>query len=102
MPPDPALAHPHACEYNGILYLIGYRSGAQYLRRSADRGTTWLSFSDGVEERLVTSPADPVRAAITKLDTQGRPLVVAVSVGGVIDVHLSCDDGETWRLEGRV
>jgi hypothetical protein len=102
MSPEAALAHPHACEYNGVLYLVGYRAGAQYLRRSADRGATWLPFSDDGIEHCIATPADPARAAITKLDTQGRPLVVAVSVGGGIEVHLSEDDGETWRLESRV
>ena len=97
-----ALAHPHACEYNGILYLVGYRAGAQYLRRSADRGVTWLLFGDAAVERCIASSADPVRAAITKLDTQGRPLVAAVSAGGGIEIHMSDDDGETWRLESRI
>lgn len=102
MAPGPTLAHPCACEYNGILYLVGYRSGAQYVRRSADRGVTWLAFGDGAIDRCIASPADPVRAAITKLDTQGRPLVAAVSASGEIAVYLSEDDGETWRLESRV
>ena len=34
------LSHAMAFEYNGLLYVIGYRAGGQYLRRSADGGRT--------------------------------------------------------------
>lgn len=89
-------------EYGGIWYVVGYRDGGQHLRKSVDGGQTWLRFADGSEERLVASPADATRAGLVKLDTQGRPLVVAVQRAPAIDVYVSVDDGETWVKESEV
>ncbi len=95
-----ALEHPCACEYNGVLYVIGYRDGGQYLRRSLDGGKSWVPFRDGSEERLVAEPASAQRAGLVKVDCQGRGLLAAVATGQKINVYLSRDDGETWELEG--
>jgi hypothetical protein len=94
------LSHAMAFEYNGLLYVIGYRAGGQYLRRSTDSGKTWLPFADGSEERLVAMPADEQRVAFVKMGSQGRALVVGVSRYPEIEVYVSRDDGETWEQEG--
>ena len=96
------LAHPNAVEYNGILYLTGYRDGAQHLKRSADGGRTWLRFGDGSEESLIGAPSDDERAGLLKMDSQGRRLLAAVPNWPVIDIYLSVDDGETWTKESSV
>ena len=90
------LAHAMAFEYNGLLYVIGYRAGGQYLRRSADNGQTWLEFADGSAEKLVAMSADEQRVAFVKMASQGRALVVGVSRYPDIVVYVSRDDGETW------
>ena len=96
------LSYPMAFEHNGLVYLIGYRGGAQYIRRSADGGETWLPFGDGATEKLVASPSDADRVAFVKMDTQGCRLVVGVPNYPNIDIYISADDGETWELEGRL
>lgn len=93
------LSHVIGFEYNGLLYVIGYRSGAQYVRRSADRGVSWLAFADGSTEKLVASASDNQRAAFVKMGTQGRALVVGVPRFPAIDVYVSCDDGCTWEQD---
>jgi len=93
------LSHPMAFEFNGLLYLVGYRSGAQYLRRSADRGVTWLPFVGGETEKMVAADADDQRVAFVKMATQGRALVVGVARFPHIDVLVSYDDGESWQEE---
>ena len=93
------LSYPMAFEHNGLVYLIGYRGGAQYIRRSADRGATWLPFQDGETERLVASPSDADRVAFVKMDTQGCRLIAGVPNYPSIDIYISADDGETWELE---
>ena len=90
------LSHAMAFEYNGLLYVIGYRAGGQYLRRSADNGRTWLPFADESEEKLVAMPADEQRVAFVKMASQGRALVVGVSRYPEIEVYVSRDDGESW------
>jgi len=93
------LTHAIAFEYNGLLYLVGYRGGAQYVRRSADAGKTWLPFADGKTEHQIATPADAQRAAFVKMGTQGRAMVVGVANFPNIDVYVSVDDGETWEQE---
>jgi len=93
------LTHAIAFEYNGLLYLVGYRGGGQYVRRSADAGKTWLDFVDGKTEHLIATPADAQRAAFVKMGSQGRALVVGVANFPNIDVYVSVDDGETWEQE---
>ena len=83
-----SLSYPMAFEHNGLVYLVGYRGGAQYIRRSADGGTTWLAFRD--------------RVALVKMDTQGCRLVVGVPNYPNIDIYISADDGETWELEASI
>ena len=94
------LSHAMAFEYNGLLYVIGYRAGGQYLRRSADNGRTWLPFADASEEKLVAMPADEQRGACGKMASQGRALVVGGSRYPAIEVYGSRDDGETWEYDG--
>ena len=96
------LSHPTMAEYGGIVYVTGYRGGAQYLRKSCDGLQTWMRFRDGSEERLIGSPADEARAGLVKMDTQGRRLIVAVARRPYVDVYVSVDDGETWELESTV
>ena len=96
------LGHAMAFEFNGLLYVIGYRAGGQYLRRSADSGRTWLPFTDESEETLVAMPADEQRVAFVKMASQGRALVVGVSRYPAIEVYVSRDDGETWEQEEAV
>ena len=96
------LSHPMAFEHNGLLYLIGYRGGAQYVRRSADAGHNWLAFSDGEIEKQVGAPSDPQRAALVKMETQGCRLVVGVPNYPHIDIYISVDDGESWELDSQV
>lgn len=88
------LGYPTMVECNGILYLTGYRDGAVYFRRTADGGATWTA------ERLICEGADEARAGLIKMESQGRRLMAAVSVGEEIAVYVSADDGETWGLEG--
>jgi len=90
------LTYPTMVEYNGIVYLTGYRDGAVYVRRTADGGRTWLAVDGGEVERLVATPADEARAGFIKMESQGRRLMVAVSQGEVIGVYVSADEGETW------
>ena len=96
------LSYPMAFEHNGLLYLIGYRGGAQYLRRSGDGGHTWLRFSDGETEKLVGTPSDAQRVAFVKMETQGCRLVAGVPNSPHIDVYVSVDDGENWALDSQV
>jgi len=93
------LSHAMAFEFNGLLYVIGYRAGGQYLRRSADKGQSWLRFGDGSEEKLVALPSDEQRVAFVKMGTQGRALVVGVPNFPDIDVYVSYDDGGSWEQE---
>ncbi|MGC9318677.1 MAG: sialidase family protein [Armatimonadota bacterium] len=93
------LSHAMAFEYNGLLYVIGYRAGGQYLRRSADGGKTWLRFADGSQEKLVAMPSDEQRVAFVKMASQGRALVVGVPNFPGIEIHVSDDDGESWIEE---
>lgn len=90
------LGYPTMVEANGILYLTGWRDGAVYFRRTVDGGATWT------EERLVCEGADEARAGLVKMESQGRRVVAAVSVGGEIAVYVSADDGETWVSDGTV
>lgn len=96
------LTHPVACECNGVLYLMGYRDGAQHVRRSADRGQTWIPFQDESIERVVSGAAAAQRAALVKLDSQGRALLAAVVEGATIRIYVSEDDGDSWRCEGEL
>lgn len=96
------LSYPMAFEHNGLLYLIGYRGGAQYLRRSADGGHTWLAFSDGEIEKPVGAPSDAQRVAFVKMETQGCRLVVGVPNYPHIDIYVSVNDGESWVLDSQV
>ena len=93
------LAYVNAVTFNGVLYVLGYREGQQHLRRSADRGKTWLRFSDGTVEKAV-GPSDAGRAGLVKMETQGRPLVAALPSWPTPTTHVSRDDGETWVSEG--
>jgi len=93
------ISHVMAFEYNGLLYVVGYRAGAQYLRRSSDKGRTWLPFADGSTERLIAAPSDAQRAAFVKMSTQGRPLVVGIANWPHVDVYVSDDDGESWEAD---
>lgn len=97
-----SLSYPMAFEHNGLLYLIGYRSGAQYLRRSADGGESWLPFSDSEIEKQVGAPSDAQRAAFVKMETQGCRLIVGVPNYPHIDIYVSVDDGESWKLDSQV
>ena len=96
------LSYPMAFEHNGLLYLIGYRGRAQYVRRSADGGQTWLAFSDGKIEKPVATPSDAQRVAFVKMETQGCRLVVGVPNYPHIDIYVSVDDGAHWELDSRV
>jgi len=93
------LSHAIAFDYNGLLYVVGYRGGAQHLRRSADAGKSWLPFADEETEHQIAAPADAQRAAFVKMGTQGRALVVGVANFPGIDVYISVDDGQTWTQE---
>ncbi len=84
-------------DYNGLLYIVGYRAGGHYLRRSSDKGRTWLPFPDGGIERLIAAPADDQRAAFAKMSSQGRALIVGVANFPNIDVYVSRDDGHSWQ-----
>lgn len=96
-----ALAYPMAYCHNGILYLIGYCGGAQFIRRSADGGATWLEYTDGSVEKQVAS-SDAERVAFLKMETQGSRLIVGVPQTAQVAVYYSADDGATWMLEGVV
>ncbi len=93
------LSHAMGFEYNGLLYIVGYRAGGHYLRRSADKGRTWLTFPDGETERLIAAPADDQRVAFAKMSSQGRALVVGVANFPNIDIYVSRDDGQSWEQE---
>jgi len=97
--PISGISHAIAFEYNSLLYVVGYRGGAQYVRRSADGGKTWLPFTDNEVERQIASPADAQRAAFVKMGTQGRALVVGVANFPDIEVYVAYDDGESWERE---
>jgi hypothetical protein len=96
-----ALAYPMAWSHNGILYLIGYSAGSQWIRRSADGGRTWLNYSDGRPEREI-AVSDPERVAFVKMETQGSRLVVGVPQAPYVRMYVSADDGGTWEGEGEV
>ncbi len=91
------LSHAIGFEYNGLLYIVGYRAGGHYLRRSADKGRTWLDFANGGIERLIAAPADDQRAAFAKMSSQGRALVVGIANFPNIEVYVSRDDGDSWE-----
>jgi hypothetical protein len=96
------LSHPTLVEHNGLLYVSAYRDGAQYLRRSADGGRTWLAFQDENDEKLIARPAAACRAGLLKMDSGGRRLVAAVSTGAGIDIYVSADEGENWVKDSTV
>ncbi len=96
------LAFPIAFEHNGLLFVVGYRDGRQYIRRSADGGVTWLKFPDGSVEKPVGEGSDPQRAAFVKTDTQGCRLVVGIARWPNIEIYISPDDGVTWEYEGSI
>ena len=96
-----SLAYPMAYCYNGILYLVGYRAGAQYIRRSADQGRTWLRYADGTTEKQVAA-SHAERVAFVKMDTQGCRLIVGVPQFPQVAMYISLDDGMTWVFEGMV
>ena len=97
-----SLSYPMAFEHNGLLYLIGYRGGAQYVRRSADAGHSWLPFSDGEIEKQVGAPSDAQRVGFVKMETQGCRLIVGGPNCPYIDIYVSADDGESWKLDSQV
>ena len=90
------LSYPMACSHNGLLYLVGYKNGQQFLRRSHNLGLTWMRFADNVLEKPICS-SDPERVAFVKMETQGGRLVVGVPVNGEGVVFQSKDDGESWE-----
>jgi hypothetical protein len=100
MPLADDLSYPFAVECNGILYVIGYRAGAQYIRRTADLGRSFLAYPDGSTEKQITSETDEQRVAFVKLQSGGRRLVVGVPNEPNIDTYVSDDDGGTWREVG--
>jgi len=89
------LRFPYAVEYGGIIYLIGYRSGGQYIRRTADYGHTFLSYPGGATEAFVAN-SDSQRVAFVKMESAGRRLVVGVPREPEIVTYVSEDDGATW------
>ena len=95
------LRHPRIEEHNGLWYLLGYRRGKQYLKKSADRGQTWLEFADGTTESLI-GDSDDAAGDIIKMTTQGSRIVVALPKDPEIHIYVSVDDGETWALESTV
>lgn len=90
------LSFPVAFEHNGLLYLMGYRQGRQYIRRSADMGRTWLGFPDQSIERSVGDSSDPQRGALVKMQTGGAMLVAGIPRWPSIEIYVSADDGMTW------
>jgi len=96
------LTCPEAVESDGILYVIGQREGSYRIRRSADRGQSWLPFADASEEKVVAAAVVEQRAALVKLGTQGRPLLACVPEPSELVVYVSWDDGETWSRESSV
>ncbi len=96
-----ALAYPMAWEHNGILYLIGYAGGKQWIRRSPDGGKTWLRWRAGnVDEPIADSDAE--RVAFVKMETQGGRLIVGVPQAPYVVLYVSKSDGEAWEEEGGV
>ena len=102
MPGTAELSCPEAVESDGVLYVIGLRDGQYWIRRSADRGLTWLPYADGALEKAVAAAGSEQRAALVKLSTQGRPLLACVPDSEQMDVYVSWDDGETWTRESSV
>ncbi len=96
------LAFPIAFEHNGLLFVVGFRNGCQYIRRSANLGATWLKFPDGSEERPVGEGSDLQRVAFVKTDSQGCKLVVGIPLWPSIEVYVSADDGVTWQHESTI
>lgn len=96
------LVCPEAVECDGVLYVVGVRGGNYYIRRSGNRGLSWLPFSDGGEEKAVAPASVMQRAALVKLGTQGRPLLACIPDPPNLLIYISWDDGETWTQEGMV
>ena len=96
-----ALAYPMAYYHNGILYLVGYAAGVQWIQRSGDGGRTWLPYSGG---RIVQeiAPSDPERVAFVKMESQGGRLIVGVPQSPYVAIYVSKNDGATWEKEGEV
>lgn len=91
------LTFPFAFEYNGILYIIGYRDGAQWIRRTADFGQSFLPYPDGsIEQKIAESDAQ--RVGFVKMESQGALLVAGVPREPEILTYVSKDDGWTWSL----
>ena len=91
------LTLPFAFEFNGILYVIGYRDGAQWIRRTADFGQGFLPYSDGSIERQI-APSDAQRVGFAKMESQGALLVVGIPSAPDILTYVSKNDGETWSI----
>ena len=102
MPGTVTLSSPEAVECDGVLYVIGQREGTYLIRRSADAGATWLPFSDGSSEKAVAPAQTDQRAALVKLNAQGRPLLACIPEWPDLVVYVSHDDGETWEQESAV
>jgi hypothetical protein len=91
------LSYPMAYCHNGLLYLIGYQGGTQYIRRSGDGGKTWMRYSDNTLEKPIAA-SDAERVAFVKMETQGGRLIVGLPSGGEVVMYQSPDDGETWQI----
>lgn len=99
MPQTPGLMSPVAVESDGILYVVGIRDGSYRVRRSGDAGHTWLTYSDGAEERAIAEATSEQRAGLVKLTAQGRPLLACIPSWPDLLMYVSADDGDTWELE---
>ena len=96
-----ALEYPMAVHHNGVLYLVGYWGGKQWVRRSGEGGRTWLKYPGGaIQSEIAESDAE--RVALVKMETQGARLIVGVPQGANVVVYVSRDDGWTWEREGEV
>ena len=102
MPGTVTLSYPEAVECDGIVYVIGQRDGMYRIRRSADRGATWLPFADNSTEKPVAAAQSEQRAALVKLTAQGRPLLACIPEWPNLAIYISLDDGETWAQESTV
>lgn len=88
------LQHAAICEWNGIIYAVGWREGTVWFEYSEDGGTSKAEIP-GVGLRARVCEADEQQPAIEVLVT--GEIVVAVDRSGRVETWYSADQGATWQ-----
>lgn len=89
------LSHAAICQWNGIIYAVGWDEGSVWFEYSDDGGQT-AGEIPGVGTRSRVCDAEEQQAAIEVLTTS--EIVVAVDRDGQVETYYSANQGITWQL----